>query len=161
MSQIIVLKAGEYKLHLCDTYSPSARFQIPSELWGDEYIYWLTGVFANFIRSLSSNRRNRFVADRFYFSPSGEEGSVGAIYIGDELFCDCKLFAYDGQGRHIADDWKGVWMCNHSDMLGKVEPLYKLATKFEDYLRSQQIPYRRFGKKLGVHAECEQITQQR
>jgi hypothetical protein len=159
MNAKVTLQPKQDKDRLHEVYVPLVRFQIPSELRTAWYVSWLNGIFADFIRFLSSSRVNESNARRFYFSAVGEEGGIGTIYIGETYFDHCKLFVYDGESRHVADDWKGVIMANHSVQRSKVAPLYTLAEKLEEFLRTRNIPYQRFGRKLHEETECEQVTE--
>jgi hypothetical protein len=141
-----------------ETYAPSARFQIPSKLEGQEYLDWLDENLARFVGKLAKHSANEAAAIRQDFiRKSGEESGIGGIYIDDTYFDHCKLFAYDG-GPDSPFGWKGIVLRNHSDQRSKVEPLYALAGKLEHFLWQYEIDHKRFGQRIGEPNEVEQVT---
>ena len=158
MSNTIIFEPGGDRSRLGEVYCPSVRFQIPSELHGLEYVGWLDAIFIKFIISLSDHPMNRRAAESFYFGGVNQESGIGGVYIGNEYFRSCKLFAHDGEERAIMEDWKGIWMRNHLDETYTVPSLYLLAEKFEEFLRNNCIPYQRFGRKIGKSDELGQLT---
>lgn len=158
MSNCITFKKGEDKSRLCETFSPSVRFQIPSEIRTRKYLQYLSTLFQGFIRELSDNQVNLWIADSFYIEDVSVEGGVGSIFIRDEYFDFCKIFAYDGESPRNISDWKGLWMRNHADQISRVESLYKLAEEFELFLQAKGIAYQRFGNKIEGCEICEQVT---
>ena len=161
MSELIVFVKGQDKSRMYEDFVPSIRFQIPSELRLNHYIDFVTQLFQDFIRDLSDQSVNQFVAERFYFGNVGEEGGVAGIYMGEKYFSYCKLYAYDGEHDNNVSDWKGVWMRNHMDQSSRVQDLYELAERFEIFLQGKGIDYQRFGQPKNTRGwgdECEQVT---
>lgn len=160
MSAKIILQAGGDKSLLHQTYLPNVRFQIPSENRSRDYVWQIVTLWADFIRSLSTHKSNIFCSDRGDFVREvGQEGGTGGFYIGEEYFDHCKMYIFDGETGRVAGNWKGILLRNHEDQRSKVEPLYLLSEKFEEFLRSRFIPYQRFGRRIGDTEECEQVTE--
>lgn len=131
--------------------NPHVRFQMPSELPAQQFYTWIKELLQNFLdQEGPTSLRARLNLNE----DAGMEGSLSSVRTGN-LFIDyCKLFWHDGESLHC---WKGLLFYNHSNMGPVVtRDIYIIADKFEEFLRSQEIPYERFAMVRKSHGESLQ-----
>ncbi len=155
----IIFKGGGDKSILHELFVCRVFFGIPSDLRERDYVEWLTLHFQAFIRSLSDDRGNHNEAERFYFSPHGQQGGIGMLNIGETYFYGCKVYVFDGRTVPYTERKQGILMRDHEDMRSQVKPIYEFAERFEKFLSLRGIPYTRFGRKVGHCEDLQQVTQ--
>ncbi len=94
-------------------FSPHARFEIPSEKKGSEYLNYLHGLISEMLTKADPrNRWNRVSFDQ----KSGIEGGIGSVYLGVDFIVGCKLYWYNGEQIDTPCGWqKGCLFRDHED----------------------------------------------
>lgn len=121
-------------------FSPHARFEIPSEKTGLEYLWWLETLISKWLTEVDKrNRWNRVSFDQ----QSGAEGGIGCIYLNGEYIIGCKLYWYDGTPSGTPWGYnKGCLLRDHEDKsTHTVHQIFLLTDGFAEYLKKQQIPF--------------------
>lgn len=140
---------------LMETWQPRLRFEIPSELQSDEYLYFLHSLFVEFVRKVEPKRAEWNEYNAFKFGKeNGSEGGMGGFQFQGAYFSHCKLYGYDGSrsGQNYAG-WKGFMIRNHEDQRSRTSILYAIADGLEVVLREKEVAYERYGMRVGSHEE--------
>lgn len=129
-------------------YAPYARFQLLAvDPEGHSLISFLGKFFEKFAEW--ADPRNSNSVWPHYEADS--EGATGGLWINNEYAGTTKLFLHDGNnplGR------QGITIRDHLD-LGpeKVEDVFRIAAKFEEYLQLKGFSYERYNMKFPERQE--------
>lgn len=120
-------------------FAPYARFQFPQiDENNNRLVSFLGELFEEFAEW--ADPRNEQVVQPHYEAEG--EGGIGFLWIDCQVVFTTKLFIYDGNNPL---GWQGIIIRDHLD-LGpeKVDDVFRIAAKFEEFLQYKKIPYTRY-----------------
>lgn len=134
-------------------FSPHARFEIPSEKTGRQYLAYLQTLLLEMLKNADKRNHERCFT---FGEKSGEEGGVGMLYLNEELITGFKLYWYDGNEGTPLNWKKGLLLRDHEDKgVYTVHQIFCVATAFAESLAARKITFTLLVRHREGRAEIE------
>jgi hypothetical protein len=132
-------------------FSPHARFEIPSDLEGRAYCFWLEQLVQEMLVDEDIKNQHRWHG---FQVEERQESGIGFVNIKGKMFGGCKLYWFLDDKITSLNYQKGLQFRDHEDKGAyTVQTIFQIADALREFLQSKKIAFTEFRRFRENHEE--------